>query len=64
MGERLKEARQKSGMTQREAARLIGVSMSRIADWEAGNTKPRIEKLPLIAWVYNVSLDWLLGVEK
>lgn len=64
LSDRLREARQAAGMTQAQAARLIGVSSGRLANWERGDGKPRIEKLPLIAWTYKTTIDWLLEVDR
>lgn len=58
--ERLKELRKKSGMTQGELAKLIGVSTNSISIYENGDL-PSIGKLISLANALGVSVDFLLG---
>ena len=58
---KLKNARQKTGFTQREVAKETGISHSTIANYETGRTEPDIESLGTLADFYGVSADWLLG---
>ena len=39
---KIKEARQSAGLTQAEAAKILGVSKRSIESWEAGITNPKI----------------------
>ena len=56
-----KNAREKSGMTQQEAARVLGTDQSTVCLWDTGKTKPRASLLPKIAEVYGCTIDELLS---
>jgi len=58
--ERIKTLRKAKGWTQTELGKRIGVIQKVIADYETGNTKPPIERLPVLADVLGVSVDELL----
>lgn len=55
-----KKAREKSGITQQEAAEKLGVDQSTVCLWETGKTKPRASLLTRIASVYGCTVDELL----
>ena len=60
----LKALRIKAGMTQKELADELRVSLSTYSNWEAlkkGRRTPTIEMLTKIADVLNVSLDDIVG---
>lgn len=59
---RLKKARQDYGLTQVEASKLLKIDKSTLAKYELGQREPNIELLVLIALLYDVSADWLIGV--
>lgn len=50
-------------MTQEELARKIGVVKTTIANYESGLRNPDNEKLIAISKVFNVSIDYLLGLD-
>ena len=60
-GARIREARTKVGLTQKEVSELLGVSAHAVWCWEAGKTKPSGEHLVDLASRCEVSTDWLLG---
>lgn len=60
---KLKKARNDTGLTQREVAEELKISKSTIASYETGRTQPDIEMLGTLADFYNVSVDWLLGTK-
>ena len=60
-GARIREARTKVGLTQKEVSELLGVSAHSVWCWEAGKTKPSGEHLVDLASRCEVSTDWLLG---
>lgn len=59
--ERLKEARQKKGLSQRTLADKIGLIKNQIWHYENGKTEPRLSTLVWIADALEVSIDWLVG---
>ena len=61
-GERLREIRKESGMNATAAAQSLGVSAAHYSKLETGKTLPRVELLVHISELYNVSLDYLLGL--
>jgi len=60
-GERLKNARLASGMTQKQMSSRIGVKENTIAEWETGKQQPRANRVQMIASLLNVPLLWLLA---
>lgn len=61
--ERLKELREESSLSQRALANDLKVSQAAIARWEAGLQIPNIEHLLMFAQYFNVTSDYLLGLE-
>lgn len=65
---RLKEARKKSGLSQKELADKVQVSQGTISAYEKGTgdkgSGPTIEKVARIAAALDVSLDWLCGADE
>lgn len=62
-GSRLKQAREKAGLTQAQLSFRTGLkTFSPIAQYEQGRREPSITTLFLIATELNCSLDWLLGL--
>ncbi len=62
--ERLKELRIDKSLSQRDLAKQVGVSQPAIARWEAGLQIPNIEVAIMFAKFFNVSTDYLLGLEE
>lgn len=59
--EKLKILRKKRGLTQQEVAELLNVERVAYTKWELGKNKPNYEKLSMLACIFDVSLDYLLG---
>lgn len=57
---KMEELRQASKLTQSEVAEKLRVDRSAVAKWEAGAAKPRADKLPALAKLYNCSIEELL----
>ena len=57
---RLRELRNKSGLTQNEIASKLGVSGQTILNWENGIYEPKINQLIQLADLFNVSVDYLI----
>lgn len=55
----LKAARVNAGLTQVEAAKKIGVSLSTLKNWEAGNTFPKQPQIEAMCEIYGISYDAL-----
>lgn len=59
---RLVELMEEKDMTQCELANLIGTTNVTISRYISGERNPRIEIVAKIAEVFNVSIDYLLGI--
>lgn len=56
---RIKEIRESRNMTQAELAATLKVARTTVTNWEAGDRLPRVDQLPAIARVFDVSIDKL-----
>lgn len=63
-GEKLKEARKESGLSQEQLSEKMSVSRSAIAKWETNKGMPDVNNLKVIAQLLNVSVDDLLDDEE
>ena len=63
MKERLKLLRKEKGVSQKEVARSIGVTISAYSNYEQGIREPSNQILINICKYYDVSADYLLGLE-
>ncbi len=63
LGNRIKAAREKTGITQEELAENVGISRAAVARYESGEIEPKIKNLVAIATRLNVTTDYLLGLE-
>ena len=61
--ERLKILRLEKELTQPELAPLMGVSNGMISFWENGVNEPTITNLIKLSQIFEVSADFLLGLE-
>lgn len=59
--EKLKVLRKKQGLTQQEVADFFGIKQPIYQKWESGNRKPSYENLSMLACIFDVSIDYLLG---
>ena len=60
-GDRLANAREATGLSQREVAQRLGVKEKTIRDWEDDLSEPRASRLQTLAGMLGVSLMWLLS---
>ena len=60
----IKFLRKKHRLTQDALAEKLGVKRHTICDWESGRTEPNIDYIISLAKVFNVSVDYILGVKK
>ena len=56
------KARKDAGIKREEACVKLGISISTLANWESGKTKPDANNIYDMATVYGVSADYLLGL--
>src|SRR5262245_24767287 len=59
-GERLRELREKAGLSQSGLAEAAGVPIDSVQNWEQGRIRPRIEALGKLARALGVTVDELL----
>ena len=64
LGCKLKNARNEKGITQEQAAELLGVSRQTISNWENNKSYPDIISVIKMSDSYSVSLDHLLKEDK
>ena len=60
---RLRELREKKGLSQREVAEIIGVTRAAYNKYECGTSKP-IRRLDSLSALFGVSTDYILGKDK
>ena len=58
---RLKEARELTGMTQKEVTRRTGIALGTLRRWEQGVNEPDTDSIVMLADLYGVSTDMILG---
>lgn len=63
LSEKILTGRKKKGLSQVDLADALGVSRQSVSKWETDESKPEINKLPALARVLDVSIDWLLSEE-
>lgn len=61
LGKRFKKYRQKVGLTQKEAAELIGINSYQLGNYETNRSEPSIAILKGMSKAYKVSVDDLIG---
>ena len=62
IGERIKNIREQRNISQKELAKKIGVSNSRLSNWELGINRPDVDSLALICNALGISADILLDI--
>ncbi len=62
LSDRIREQRKQMGITQGELAKRIGGGIRTINDYERGARQPSYERLLMLARLFGVSTDYLLGV--
>ncbi|HAZ96978.1 helix-turn-helix transcriptional regulator [Treponema sp. UBA6852] len=64
LNEQIRELRNIRGISQIQLANKLGVTKQSVSNWENDNILPSIEMLVKIANFFEVSTDYLLGLEK
>ena len=63
LGDKLYNLRKNRKISQEEFAEILNTSRQAVSKWERNEAKPDIDKLILIAKLFNVSIDYLLDFE-
>lgn len=63
LADRIKNLREQAGLTQAEVARSLGLSRSGVNAWEMGLSVPSTQYVVELAKKFDVSTDYLLGME-
>ena len=62
IGDRIKEVREKNGLTQSSLAKKLNISRSAVNAWEMGVSIPSAQYLIELSKLLKVSTDYLLGL--
>ena len=63
LGRRIYELRRAMGWSQVELARRLNISKQTVSNWENENIMPSVEMLIRMSRLFQVSTDYLLGLE-
>jgi len=63
IGDRIRNLRKKSGMTQTQLAEQLGVTYQTVSKWEKGENAPDLAMFPPLTRILDVSADYLLGLD-
>lgn len=58
---RIKLARERAGLTQRQVGDAFGITDKAVSHWERPNGRPDLEKIPALGRLFKVPLEWLLA---
>lgn len=61
LGQRIKTARERlrPKMTQPALAAVLGVTYQAVSEWERGDAKPEVDKIPMLRFKLRVTYAWL-----
>jgi len=60
----LKELREEKGLSQKQLANEMGIRQQTISQYELGVTEPDIATIKKLCKFFDVSSDYLLGIEE
>ncbi|MCL2519018.1 MAG: helix-turn-helix domain-containing protein [Oscillospiraceae bacterium] len=63
IGETIKKLRKQKDLTQEQLAEYLNISPQAISRWEINSTLPDITLVPMLANIFDVSSDTLLGID-
>jgi transcriptional regulator with XRE-family HTH domain len=63
IGQKIKELRKENNLTQKQLAKILGISETGFASWEQGLSEPNTESIAQLCRIFNVSADYLLNLE-
>lgn len=61
LGNRIKAARKKAKLTQKEVGAHFGISSQAVSQWERDEVVPEFDKLGKLGKVLKIPADWLLS---
>lgn len=61
--QRLRELRQEKGLSMKQLAKELGTTDAAVSNWENGINEPKISYLKSIAVYFDVTADYLIGLE-
>ena len=64
VADKIKFSREGKNMTQTELAKISGITRSSVNAWEMGISVPSTQYIVELAGLFEVSTDFLLGIEK
>lgn len=64
IGKIIERLRIENNISQKKLAEQIGIKQSTISKWEKRNAVPNADNIVALAKFFNVSADYLLGLEK
>ena len=63
LAQKLKDLRLEKGLDKSEVSKLLGLSKNAYGNYEAGIREPSLDILKRICIIFDVSSDYLLGLE-
>jgi len=63
ISERLRLAREMSGLSQGQVAKMLSLHRPSISEMEAGRRKVSAEELAKLSDIYDISISWLTGTK-
>ncbi len=60
----LKALRIEQNLSQKELGKKLGIGQATICQWEKGTSKPTCEAIIALSNFYNVSADFILGIDE
>lgn len=64
IGNRLKNSREKNNLSQIQVSKLTGINNKTLSNYENGVSYPDPDTITLLAKLYKVSADYLLGLDE
>ena len=64
LADKIRHIREQAGITQAELARKLGLTRSSVNSWEMGLSVPSTQYVIELAKLFDVSTDYLLGLEQ
>ena len=62
-GQRIRELREEENKSQKQLAIITGIPQATIARYELEKTEPRVTEIKILCNYFNVTSDYLIGIE-